>query len=158
LPLTAAFVPFLDLLINRVAAGEAEALSARPGDMVQLPPTVDALLTPAGPIPVASDRRVRAPREPGVYFLRGAAGDTVGALAVNHDPRESNLVEADQRVLRAALGPDASLWSESGLDRELFGGAGRADLSGAFLLAALLAAAAELAVASVGARRERGGT
>jgi hypothetical protein len=158
LPLTAAFVPFLDLLINRVAAGEAEALNAHPGDMVQLPPTVDALLTPAGPMPVAGDRRVSAPREPGVYFLRGAAGDAVGALSVNHDPRESNLVEADQRVLRAALGPNAALLSQGGLDRELFGGAGRADLSGAVLLAALLAAAAELAVASVGARRERGGT
>jgi hypothetical protein len=158
LPLTAAFVPFLDLLINRVAAGEAEALNTHPGDMVQLPPTVDAVLTPAGPVPVAADRRVSAPREPGVYFLRGAAGDTVGALTVNHDPRESNLVEADQRVLRAALGPDAALLSRSGLDGEMFGGAGRADLSGAFLLAALLAAAVELAVASVGARRERGGT
>jgi hypothetical protein len=158
LPLTAAFVPFLDLLVNRVAAGEAEALNAHPGDMVQLPPTVDALLTPAGPMPVASDRRVSAPREPGVYFLRGAGGDTVGALAVNHDSRESNLVEADGRVLRAALGPDVARLSRSGLDRELFGGAGRADLSGGFLLAALLAAAAELAVASVGAKRERGGT
>lgn len=158
LPLTAAFVPFLDLLVNRLAAGESEALNAHPGEMVQLPPTVDAVLTAAGPVPVEGDRRVSAPREPGVYFLRGSAGDTVGALAVNHDPRESNLVEADQRVLRAALGPGAALVSQSGLDRELFGGAGRADLSGAFLLAALLAAALELAVASAGAGRARGGS
>jgi hypothetical protein len=158
LPLTAAFVPFVDLLVNRVAAGEAEALNTHPGDVVQLPPMVDAVLTPTGPVPVVADGRFDAPREPGVYFLRGPGGDTVGALTVNHDPRESNLVEADQRVLRAALGPDAVLLSRSGLDGELFGGAGRADLSGAFLLAALLAAAAELAVASVGARRERGGT
>ena len=158
LPLSAGFVPFLDLLVNRVAAGEAEAVNAHPGDRVQLPPTVDAVLTAAGPLPVEGDRRVSAPREPGVYFLRGAGGDTVGALAVNHDPRESNLVEADRRVLRAALGPSTELVSVRGLDRELFGGAGRADLSGAFLLAALLAAAAELAVASLGARRKRGGS
>jgi hypothetical protein len=158
LPLTAAFVPFLDLLVNRVAVGEAEALNAHPGDMVQLPPTVDAVLTAQGTIPVEGDRRVSAPREPGVYFLRGATGDTVGALAVNHDPRESNLAEADQRALRAALGPEVQLLNQRGLEGELFGGAGRADLSGIFLLAALLAAAAELAVASLGARRERSGS
>lgn len=157
LPITAGFVPFLDLLINRIAAGETQTLDVHPGDMVELPPTVDAVLTPAGPTPVEGQRRISAPREPGVYFLRGASGDTVGALAVNHDPRESNLAPADQRVLRAALGPRAWLLSRSGLDRELFGGAGRADLTGPFLLAALLAAAVELAIASLGARRERGG-
>ncbi len=110
-----------------------------------------------GPTPVTGDRRVGVPREPGVYFLRGAAGDTVGALAVNHDPRESLLAPADARVLRATLGPRAELLDERGLDRELFGGARRADLTGAFLLAALLAAAAEFAVSSIGARGGRGG-
>lgn len=157
LPLTAGFVPFLDLLINRIAAGETPTLDTHPGDVVELPPTVDAMLVPEGAIPVAGDRRVSGPREPGVYFLRGAAGDTVGALAVNHDARESDLTEADQRVLRAALGPSAQLLSQSALDRELFGGAGRADLTGAFLLVALLAAAMELAVSTLGARRVRGG-
>lgn len=156
LPVTAGFVPFLDLLINRVAAGETRSLAAHPGDAVVLPPNVEAVLTAAGPLPVAPDRRISAPREPGVYFLRGVGGDTVGALEVNHDARESQLAAADQRVLRAALGPEVELVNDRALDRELFGGARRADLSGAFLLAALLAAAAEFVVSSVGARTGRG--
>jgi hypothetical protein len=156
LPVSAAFVPFVDLLVNRVAAGQTLSLAATPGDVVELPPGVDALLTPRGPVAVTGDRRVPVPREPGVYFLRSAAGDTVGALAVNHDPRESSLPEADGRVLRAALGGQARLLGTRALDRELFGGARRADLTGTLLLAALLAMALELALASVGARAPRG--
>ena len=156
LPVTAGFVPFLDLLINRIAAGETRSMGAHPGDVVGLPANVEAVLTPAGPQPVAGDRRITAPREPGVYFLRGAGGDTVGALEVNHDPRESRLAPADAQVLRAAVGPGAELLSDGALDRELFGGAKRADLSGALLLAALLAAALEFVVASVGAKTGRG--
>lgn len=156
LPVTAGFVPFLDLLINRIAAGETRSLGAHPGDVVVLPSNVEAVLTPAGPQPAAGDRRITAPREPGVYFLRGAGGDTVGALEVNHDPRESRLAPADRRVLRAAVGPGVELLSDRALDRELFGGAKRADLSGALLMAALLAAAAELVVASLGAKTGRG--
>jgi hypothetical protein len=156
LPVTAGFVPFLDLLVNRIAAGETRSLGAHPGDVVALPLNVEAVLTPAGPQPVAGDRRITAPREPGVYFLRGAGGDTVGALEVNHDPRESRLAPADAQVLRAAVGPGAELVSDRALDRELFGGARRADLSGALLLAALLAAVLEFLVSSVGARTGRG--
>ena len=152
LPLTAAFVPFVDLLVNRIAAGQTVALAATPSDVVELPPGADALLLPTGPMAVTGDRRVTAPRAPGVYFLRSAAGDTVGALAVNHDARESRLAEADGRVLRAALGSEAQLLGTRALDRELFGGARRADLSGVLLLAALLALAAEFALASVGSR------
>jgi hypothetical protein len=155
LPVSAGFVPFLDFLINRVVAGETRNVGAHPGDVVEVPPGVEALLTAAGPQPMAGDRRVSAPLTPGVYFLRGAGGDTVGALEVNHDPRESRLAPADARVLRAALGPRAELLSDRGLDRELFGGAKRADLSGALLLAALLCAAAEFLVSSVGARPRR---
>lgn len=152
LPVGAGFVPFLDWLINRVAAGETRNLAAHPGDVVAVPPAAEAVLLPAGPRPAAGDRRITAPREPGVYFLRGATGDTVGALEVNHDPQESRLQPADARVLRAALGPRVELLADRALDRELFGGARRADLSGALLLAALLAAALEFLVASVGAR------
>jgi hypothetical protein len=91
-----------------------------------------------------------------VYFLRGAGGYTVGALEVNHDPRESRLAPADAQVIRAAVGPGAELVSDRALDRELVGGARRADLSGALLRAALLAAVLEFLVSSVGARTGRG--
>jgi Aerotolerance regulator N-terminal len=157
LPVSAAFVPFVDLLVNRIAAGQAVALAAAPGDVVELPAGADALLTPEGPVAVTGDRRITAPRTPGVYYLRAAAGDTVGALAVNHDPRESRLAEADGRVLRAVLGGEAQLLGARALDRELFGGARRADLSGVLLLVALLALAAEFALASLGARAGRAG-
>ena len=156
LPVSAGFVPFVDLLLNRVAAGETQGLRAHPGDVIEVPPGVDAVLSAAGPEPVAGLRRVTAPREPGVFFLRGAGGDKVGALEVNHDPRESRLAPADARVLRAALGSTAELVTDGGLGRELFGGARRADLSGALLLVALLCAAAEFLVSSVGARVGRG--
>jgi hypothetical protein len=115
-----------------------------------------AVLTPAGPVPVSGDGRITAPRAPGVYFLRAASGDTVGALEVNHDPRESQLDEADQPLLRATLGPGVQLLDARGLHRELFGGARRGDLTGPFLLVALLAACAEFFVSSVGARAGRG--
>ncbi|HLB36153.1 MAG TPA: BatA domain-containing protein [Gemmatimonadales bacterium] len=156
LPVTAAFVPFLDLLINRIAAGETRNLGAHSGEVVTLPSNVEAVLTPAGAQPVAGNRRITAPQEPGVYFLRGAGRDTVGALEVNHDPRESRLAPADAQVLRAAVGPGATLVSDPALDRELFGGARRADLSGALLLAALLVAVLEFVVSSVGAKTGRG--
>lgn len=153
LPVSAAFLPFLDLLVNRIAAGETPVARAAPGDVVEIPPGPRELLTPSGAVPIAGDRRVTAPLEPGVYFLRSAAGDTMGALEVNHDPRESRLARADLRALRAALGTEARLLRPRALEREVFGGAGRADLSGALLLLALVVAASEFLVASAGAQR-----
>jgi hypothetical protein len=123
---------------------------------VTLPPGADAMITPAGPVRAQGDRRLTAPLDPGVYFLRSEAGDTVGALAVNHDPRESQLQPVDARILRATLGPTAQLLDERALDRELFTGARRAELSGVFLLFAMLAGVLELTVASLGTRRVEG--
>jgi hypothetical protein len=156
LPVNAGFVPFMDLLINRIAAGQTLNITAYSGDVVELPAPVDALLAPHGAVAVTGDRRVAVPRQPGVYFLRSAAGDTVGALAVNHDPRESRLAAADAGTLQAALGPAARMVSARALDRDLFGGARRADLTGPLLIAALLALMLEFAVSSMGARGGRG--
>lgn len=156
LPLSAAFIPFLDLLVNRIAAGEAQVVAASSGDVVTLPAGADAMLTAGGPVRARGNRRVTAPLDPGVYFLRSEAGDTVGALAVNHDPRESQLQPVDARILRATLGPTAQLLGERALDRELFTGARRAELSGVFLLFAMLAGVLELTVASLGTRRVEG--
>jgi hypothetical protein len=153
LPIGAAFLPFLDLLVNRVAAGEAPVVRGAPGDVVEIPPGPVDVLTPAGAVPIVGDRRVTAPVEPGVYFLRSATRDTVGALEVNHDPRESRLARADARAVRASLGPDARLLSPRALEREVFDGAGRADLSGVLLLLALGLVAAEFLLASSGAHR-----
>jgi hypothetical protein len=150
LPLRAGFVPFLDVLVNQVAARTSWVLRSEPGGVVSLPADVDAVAI-GDQQPVPPDRRIAAPRDPGVYFLLGA-GDTVGALEVNHDRRESSLTPADARTMRASLGDNARLLDGTTLHRDLFGGARRANLAGPLLLAALLAGVAELVVASIGAR------
>jgi hypothetical protein len=157
LPVSAGFVPFLDLLINELAATGATAVPATPGAPVQLPPAARALHTRDGPVSVPADGRLVAPLVPGVYFLTGADGDTIGGLEVNHDPRESRLASADRRALRAAIGPDTQLLDDRDLSAEMFRGTRRADLSGLLVAAALLAALAELAVATAGGRQRSTG-
>ena len=155
LPVSAAFLPFLDLVVNRIAAGEAWLVSGAPGAMVELPPGVEVLWLPQGVVDVGGDSRVRAPVEPGVYFLRGAAGDTIGALEVNHDRRESRLDAAEPSAVRAALGSTTQVLDDGAMARELFHGARRADLTGMLLVAALAAALLEMGLAS-GAAAARG--
>lgn len=152
LPVSAGFVPFLERVLADLATGTDRRLDAAPGDVVSLPPGVTALVRDTTRITAARDGSVTAPLAPGVYFLVGGAGDTVGALDVNHDARESRLDRADGAVLAASLGPRATLEDAAGLDRDLFGGARRADLAGVLLALALVAAVAELIVASRGGR------
>ena len=154
LPVSAAFIPFIDRLVNRIAADESWIVSAAPRDVVELPATASVLITSSGRVPVPSDRRVTAPFEPGVYYLESESGDTIGALEVNYDPRESELDQADERFLRSRFGPDTRLLSSRSLGRQLFRATSRADLTGLLLAAAILAAIAEFIVASAGSRRE----
>ncbi len=157
LPVQAAFVPFVNFLVNRLAVRESWIVRATPGAVVELPPSATAALLPGGAVTVASDRRLTAPLEPGVYFLRGAAGDTVGAVEVNHDARESLLAPAGARAVRAALGPDAAVLGQRAFDRELFRGTRRADLTGLLIILAVVAALAETIVAAAGATRGKAG-
>jgi hypothetical protein len=157
LPVSAGFVPFLDLLINELAATGAAAVAAIPGAPVQLPPAARALHTADGPVSVPADGRLVAPLVPGVYFLTGADGDTICGLEVNHDPRESRLAPADRRTLRAVFGREAELLDDDDLAQEMFRGTRRADLSALLVAAALLAALAELAVATAGGRQRSTG-
>lgn len=155
LPVTAAFVPFLDFVVNRVAREGAWVVDARPGEVVPAPPGAVRLALPTGAVPLGADRRIAAPLAAGVHFLEAASGDTVGALAVNHDRRESALVPASAAELRAALGPTAAVLDDDALERALFGGARRADLTGILVAVALVAALAELALATAGGRARR---
>jgi len=151
LPLSASFVPFLDLLINRMAARQVFVVRAEPGGPVSLPPSAVGWF---GLVEGATGGGgQRAPMEDGVYFLRGAAGDTVGALEVNHDPRESRLAHARARDIEGAFGGDVQVLDDAGMDRELFGGARRADLTGLMILLAVLAAVVEMIVATLGGGR-----
>jgi hypothetical protein len=106
-------------------------------------------------VPIPGDRRVVAPLERGVYFLEGVDGDTIGAIEVNHDPRETDLQQAPSRIVESTLGGDVQLLSTEGLDRELFRGARRADLAGALLILALLVAVAEFGLSSAGGATRR---
>lgn len=157
LPVSAAFVPVLDLLINELATSGAALIASTPGEPVRVPPAARALQTPDGPQPVPPDGRLAAPLLPGVYFLTDAAGDTIGAVEVNHDSRESQLAPADRRALRATLGPDTELVDEDDLAREMFRGTKRAELSALMIGLALLAALAELGIATAGGRLEASG-
>jgi hypothetical protein len=150
-PLSAGFVPLLDALLNRLAAAEVWRVAARPGDVAILPPAVAAALFPQGRVAVSGDRRVTAPAFPGVFFLAGSAGDTVGALEVNPDPRESRLAPAAPAAVRAALGPRAEV--HDALEARVFTAGRRAEITTALLVLALLLAAGEFALASAGGLR-----
>ena len=155
LPVTAGFIPFLDLLTNGLATSGSSIVRSTPGAVVEVPPSARTLHGLTGSSPVPPDRRMTAPLQPGVYFMSAATGDTIGALEVNHDPRESMLEPTDRRSLQATFGPGADLVAEDELEEELFRGAKRADLSTLLVAAAVLTALAELAVASAGGHLER---
>jgi hypothetical protein len=151
LPLSAAFVPLLDALVNRVAAAEVWRVAARPDAVVSLPPAAAVALLPQGRSAVGGDRRVSAPADPGVYFLLGAGGDTVGALEVNPDARESDLAPADADAARAALSPAAELRQR--LAGRVFAAGHRAEISTLLLVLAVALAVGEFVLASAGGGR-----
>jgi hypothetical protein len=156
LPVDAAFVPFLDFMVNRIGAAPSWIVPAFPGEVREVPAAARSLAVHGTPVPIPGDRRVVAPVERGVYFLEDVDGDTIGAIEVNHDPRETDLQQAPSRIVESTFGGDVQLLSAEGLDRELFRGARRADLAGALLILALLVAVAEFGLSSAGgaARRE----
>jgi hypothetical protein len=156
LPVTPGFVPFLDALVNRVAVAEAWQVAATPGAVVPLPAQATSLLLPDGPVPL-SGGSVEAPGAPGVYFLLGAAGDTIGGLAVNPDPRESDFRPATYAAVRRSLGPHTDVVERAALVRRAFAASRRVEAATPLLALALLLALAEWLVASAGSGRARGG-
>ncbi|MDH3458913.1 MAG: BatA and WFA domain-containing protein [Gemmatimonadota bacterium] len=149
LPLTAGFVPFLDLLVNQIAQGGLARLSAAPGDVVQLPDRVTEIRLDDRSWRVEGGASFRAPAV-GAYYLLAEA-DTVGALAVNVDPRESNLERASDQQVRA-LWHSARLVTLGEVGSVAFTAGARSDLRGLLLWLALLLGLAEVAVASTGRR------
>ena len=151
LPVSAGFMPFMDVLLNRLARGEAALDHGAPGDPVQLPDLVTEVRQ--------GDRDWRVeggglfqPPESGVYFLQSGR-DTVGALSVNPDPRES-------RLTRAGDGRTRELWdgarivplAEAG--DAAFSSGSRGDLRGPLLWMALLIGCIEVGFASGWRRKE----
>jgi len=139
LPVSADFVPFVDFLANRAVRGELALLDAYPGQAITLPARATALSRGRDSRPVQGSDLFRL-SEPGLSFLLSGS-DTIGALAVNLDPRESELARAGDGSIRQ-LWPDVRI-ATIGRAREVtYAAGGRADLRGWVLgLAALLAIA-----------------
>lgn len=144
LPLVAGFVPFLDALLNRGARGELVTLAAAPGDPALMPDRVSVVASGTDRWAVEGGAAFR-PREPGIYFLIADA-DTLGALAVNPDPRESDLTPASEAEV-VGLWPGVRVGDVRDAGRIAFSGLARSDLRGPllWLAAALLVVEAGLA-------------
>lgn len=145
LPLNAAFVPFLDGLLNRAVRGVLPPLAGAAGRPVPLPDRVTTVLGSARRWEVEPGAPFRAPA-PGRYFLL-AGRDTVGVLAAQVDPRESRLAPAEAAEI-AAVWPGARTVPLAEAGAAAFSHAARADLRGLLLWLALLLGLAELLLAS----------
>jgi Aerotolerance regulator N-terminal len=151
LPVSAGFMPFMDALLNRLARGEIALQQGAPGDAVQLPDLVGAVRQANREWRVEGGGVFR-PTELGVHYLL-AGQDTLGALSVNPDPRESQLRRAsDAQVRRLWRGARVVALDEAG--PVAFTAASRGDLRGPLLLVALLVGALEAGFASAWRRRE----
>lgn len=151
LPVSAGFMPFMDLLLNRVARGEMALVDGLPGEPVSLPDLVTDVRRGARDWRVEGGGAFQPP-DVGVYYLI-AESDTIGALSVNLDPRESRLARApDEQVRRLWRGARVANLDQAG--SLAFASAALGDLRGPLLVAALLVALLELALASAW-RRQR---
>lgn len=150
LPISAGFMPFMDVLLNRLARGEAALDQGAAGDPLRLPDLVTEVRQ--------GDRNWRveggglfSPSQPGVHYLL-AGRDTIGALSVNPDPRESQLARAtDAQVRRLWRGARVLPLREAGA--AAFSSAARGDLRGPLLWMALLVGLTEVGLASGWRRR-----
>jgi hypothetical protein len=151
LPLAAGFMPFMDLLLNRLARGEVLIAQGAPGDPLPLPDLATTVRQGERSWQVEGGGTFR-PADVGDYYLTAGA-DTVGAISANLDPRESLLAPASDDRVRA-LWAGARVTSPEAAADLVFAAGALADFRGPLLLAALLLALGELGLASVW-RRQR---
>jgi hypothetical protein len=91
------------------------------------------------------------PPEAGVYYLRSGR-DTIGAISVNPDPRESRLARASDAQARQ-LWKGARLVALADAGDAAFSSASRGDIRGPLLWLALITGMAEVGLASAWRRR-----
>jgi hypothetical protein len=97
LPLAAGFMPFMDVLLNRLARGEVSLGSGAPGEGLLVPDLTTSVRQGEQEWRVEGGGMFR-PSGVGAYYLV-ADGDTLGAISSNLDMRESLLAPApDDRV------------------------------------------------------------
>ena len=145
LPHSAAFMSFMDALVNRLARGELAILDGAPGDAVLVPDQVTEV--------VRDDHRWRVeggaafhPTTSGVYFLL-AGRDTVGGISVNPDARESLLQPATDAAV-SGLWRKVRVVDLDDAPAAAFAGAGQASLQAPLLWLTLLLGLVEVALAS----------
>ncbi|HRX19639.1 MAG TPA: BatA domain-containing protein [Gemmatimonadales bacterium] len=144
LPIDAAFVPLLDALVTRVVRGEPVVPRANAGAAIDLPAAVTSLIGPEGPLAVEGGAPWRPPGAGSYWLVAGA--DTLGALSVTIDPRESALARATDDEVTDAW-PEATIADLAGGAGRTFAAGGRGDLRPLLLLLVLLAVAAESVIA-----------
>jgi hypothetical protein len=146
LPVSAGFMPFMDLLVNRLARGEVTLAQGAPGDPVPLPDQVSRVRRGDREWTVEGGGFFR-PAEVGAYYLL-ASDDTVGAIAANIDPRESLLAPAPDDQLRR-LWAGARIVAPAEAGELAFSAGAMGDLRGPLLWSALALGLAELALATL---------
>jgi hypothetical protein len=151
LPVSAGFMPFMDLLLNRLARGELALDQGSPGDAVPLPDLVTEVRRGERKWGVEGGGLFQPP-ELGVYFLL-AGVDTVGAISVNPDPRESRLARASASEARQ-LWRGARVVSLAQAGDAAFSSASPGDLRSPLLWTALLVGLIEVGLASGWRRRQ----
>ena len=146
-------MPFVDVLLNRLARGEAALEHGAPGDPVPLPDMVTEVRRGEREWRVEGGGLFQPP-EAGVYYLRSGR-DTIGAISVNPDPRESRLARASDAQARQLWKGARMVALQDAADAS-FSSASRGDLRSPLLWLALIAGLAEVGLAS-GWRRRLGG-
>ena len=144
LPVTAAFVPFVDALVNRLTHGELVTATAWPDAPFSLPDGAEAVLLDGQRWSVEGGALLR-PSLLGVHYLV-AGPDTLGTVSVNPDPRESDLRRASARRARD-LWPGARVVELERAAEAAFQTGARADLRPVLLWLLLGLALAEAALA-----------
>jgi hypothetical protein len=150
LPVSAGFMPFMDVLLNRLARGEVALDYGAPGDPVTLPDLVTEVRQGERVWGVEGGG-IFQPAEAGVYYLL-AGHDTVGAISVNPDPRESRLARASDAQARQ-LWKGARVVPLAQTGDLAFSSTSRGDLRGPLLWMALLVGMVEVGMASGWRRR-----
>jgi hypothetical protein len=150
LPVSAGFMPFMDLLLNRIARGELALEDGTPGDPVTLPDLVTDVHQGERQWKVEGGELFR-PADPGVYYLLGGR-DTVGAVSVNLDPRESRLQRATDAQARQ-LWKGARIVALADAAPVAFSSASRGDLRGPLLWLAFVVGIMEVGLASAWRRQ-----
>lgn len=153
LPLSAAFVPFLDRLLTRSVRGELSPSDGVAGEPMTLPDRITAVRRGDEIVPVEGGS-TWVPHRTGGWFLMSGS-DTVGAVTVIVDPRESDLTRASTAAIES-LWPGAKVTTLDQAADTAFAAVGRGDLRAALLWLAFLCVIAESLLAGRVPLRRRG--